>query len=327
MSTDTVNTAKGAVETADLGVTLMHEHVFIMTTEIMENYPESWGDGTRREADAIERLNELKSRGVDTIVDLTVVGLGRYIPRIARIAAATELNIVVATGLYTYHDVPMFFHYRGPGAPLGGPEPMIEMFVRDIEHGIADTGIKAAILKCATDEPGVTPGVERVLRAVAAAHRQTGVPISTHTHAASRRGLEQQAIFAEEGVDPTRVVIGHCGDTTDIGYLEELIAGGSYLGMDRFGVDAFLGFEDRVNTVATMCERGHADKMVLSHDASCYFDALPEETLPIALPNWHYLHIHNDVIPALKQRGVTDEQLATMLVDNPRTIFSKQGGY
>jgi phosphotriesterase-related protein len=153
------------------------------------------------------------------------------------------------------------------------------------------------------------------------------VPISTHTHAASRRGLEQQAIFAEEGVDLTRVVIGHCGDTTDIGYLEELIAGGSYLGMDRFGVDAFLGFEDRVNTVATMCERGHADKMVLSHDASCYFDALPEETLPIALPNWHYLHIHNDVIPALKQRGVTDEQLATMLVDNPRTIFSKQGGY
>jgi phosphotriesterase-related protein len=323
----TVNTAGGAIATADLGVTLMHEHVFIMTTEIMENYPEAWGDGARREAEAIVRLNELKSRGVDTIVDLTVVGLGRYLPRIARIAAATALNIVVATGLYTYNDVPMFFHYRGPGAPLGGPEPMIEMFVRDIEQGIADTGIKAAILKCATDEPGVTPGVERVLRAVAAAHRQTGVPISTHTHAASRRGLEQQAIFAEEGVDLTRVVIGHSGDTTDIGYLEELIGAGSYLGMDRFGVDAFLGFEERVATVATMCERGHADKMVLSHDASCYFDALPEETLPVALPNWHYLHIHNDVIPALKQRGVTDEQLTTMLVDNPRTIFSTQGGY
>jgi phosphotriesterase-related protein len=322
-----VNTARGAIATADLGVTLMHEHVFIMTTEIMENYPEAWGDGARREAEAIVRLNELKSRGVDTIVDLTVVGLGRYLPRIARIAAATKLNIVVATGLYTYNDVPMFFHYRGPGAPLGGPEPMIEMFVRDIEHGIADTGIKAAILKCATDEPGVTPGVERVLRAVAAAHRQTGVPISTHTHAASRRGLEQQAIFAEEGVDLTRVVIGHSGDTTDIDYLEELIGAGSYVGMDRFGVDAFLGFEERVATVATMCERGHADKMVLSHDASCYFDALPEETLPVALPNWHYLHIHNDVIPALKQRGVTDEQLTTMLVDNPRTIFSRQGGY
>jgi len=315
------------MDTTDLGVTLMHEHVFIMDTEIGQNYPEAWGDDTKREADAIERLNELKSRGVDTIVDLTVIGLGRYLPRIARIAAATELNIVVATGLYTYNDVPMHFHFVGPGTALGGPETMTEMFVRDIEHGIADTGIKAAILKCATDEPGVTPGVERVLRAVAAAHRQTGVPISTHTHAASRRGLEQQAIFAEEGVDLSRVVIGHSGDTTDIAYLEELIAAGSYIGMDRFGVDAFLSTEERVKTVATMCERGHADRMVLSHDASCYFDALPEETLPIALPNWHYLHIHNDVIPALKQRGVTDEQLTTMLVDNPRRIFSNQGGY
>ncbi|BDX34835.1 phosphotriesterase [Mycobacterium antarcticum] len=322
-----LNTARGAIDVGHLGVTLMHEHVFMMTTEITENYPEGWGDGAKREADAIVRLDELKSRGVDTIVDLTVIGLGRYIPRIARIAAATELNIVVATGLYTFNDLPMYFHYLGPGAALGGPEIMTDMFVRDIEHGIADTGVKAAILKCATDRPGVTPGVERVLRAVAQAHRQTGVPISTHTHAATRRGLEQQRIFAEEGVDPTRVIIGHSGDTTDIAYLEELIAGGSYLGMDRFGVDAFLSTEDRVNTVATMCERGHADKMVLSHDASCYFDALPEETLPVALPNWHYLHIHDDVLPALRRRGVTDEQITTMLVDNPRRIFATQGGY
>ena len=89
----------------------------------------------------------------------------------------------MATGVYTYNDVPMYFHFSGPGTPLGG-EPMVDMFVSDIEKGIAGTDIKAAILKCATDEPGVTPGVERVLRAVAQAHRRTGVPISTHTHAA-----------------------------------------------------------------------------------------------------------------------------------------------
>src|SRR6478736_7352569 len=125
----------------------MHEHVFIMTTEIMENYPEGWGDGAKREADAIVRLNELKSRGVDTIVDLTVIGLGRYVPRIAQIAAATDLNIVVATGLYTYNDIPMYYHFKGPGTVLAVPEPMTELFVRDIEVGIAGTGIKAAILK------------------------------------------------------------------------------------------------------------------------------------------------------------------------------------
>lgn len=322
-----VNTVRGPVPAGDLGVTLMHEHVFVLSPEIIANYPEGWGDEQAREQAAVDKLNALKAIGVDTIVDPTVIGLGRYIPRIQRVAERTDLQIVVATGVYTYNDVPMYFHFSGPGTALNGPEPMVDMFVRDITEGIAGTGVKAAILKCATDEPGITPGVDRVLRAVAAAHRATGVPITTHTHAHTRRGLDQQRVFAEEGVDLTRVIIGHSGDTTDLDYLEELLAAGSYLGMDRFGLDMFCSFEDRVDTVAKMCERGHADKMVLAHDASCYIDWLPEAALPLVLPNWHYLHIHNDVLPALRRRGVTEEQITTMLVDNPREIFSHGGAY
>jgi phosphotriesterase-related protein len=155
----------------------------------------------------------------------------------------------------------------------------------------------------------------------AQAHRQTGVPISTHTHARGRRGLDQQRILREEGVDLSRVVIGHSGDTTDINYLEELIAAGSYLGMDRFGADTILPFDERVNTVTILCERGHADKLVLSHDAACFLDWLPEPVRPAWLPNWHYLHIQNDVLPALRKRGVTEDQIRTMLVDNPRAIL------
>jgi phosphotriesterase-related protein len=320
-----VETVRGPIATGDLGVVLMHEHVFVLSPEIIANYPEGWGDEAAREADAVDKLNALKAIGVDTIVDPTVIGLGRYIPRIQRVAAQTELQIVVATGVYTYNDVPMYFHFTGPGTGLDGPEPMVDMFVRDITEGIAGTGVKAAILKCATDEPGVTPGVDRVLRAVARAHLATGVPITTHTHAQTRRGLEQQRIFAEEGVDLSRVIIGHSGDTTDLDYLEELIAAGSYLGMDRFGLDNILSFDDRVDTVAKMCAQGHANKMVLAHDASCHIDWLPEAALPVVLPNWHYLHIHNDVLPALRQRGVTEDQITTMLVDNPRAIFSRQG--
>jgi phosphotriesterase-related protein len=305
----------------------MHEHVFVLDTEILQNYPEEWGQEEKRIADAVARLNELKARGVDAIVDLTVIGLGRYIPRIQRIAEQTQIHIVVATGIYTYCDLPFYFHFRGPGTVLGGPELITEMFVRDINEGIANTSVKAGILKCATDEPGVTKDVERVLRAIAQAHRQTGVPISTHTHARKRVGLEQQRIFREEGVDLSRVVIGHSGDTTDLAYLEELIGNGSYIGMDRFGIDTILSFEDRVNTVAAMCKLGHAGKMVLSHDAACYNHWLPERPLPVILPRWHYLHIHNDVIPALKQKGVTDAHLRAMLVENPRQIFEKQGSY
>ena len=323
----TINTVRGPVDAGTLGQTLMHEHVFVLSTEIRENYDTGWRDEEQRVTDAVDRLNELKAAGIDTIVDLTVTGLGRYIPRIQRIAEQTELNIVVATGLYTYNDVPHYFHFRGPGTILDGPELMVDMFVGDIEKGIAGTGVKAAILKCATDEPGVTHGVERVLRAVAQTHRQTGVPISTHTHSPSRMGLEQQRIFTEEGVDLSRVVIGHSGDTTDIAYLEELIANGSYIGMDRFGIDVLLPFEERVDTVAQLCERGHADKMVLSHDAACVNDWLDEEVVTQMMPRWNYLHITQDVLPALRKRGVTDEQIDQMLIENPRKIFEVQGSY
>jgi len=321
-----IHSVRGPLDTTALGVTLMHEHVFVLSTEILQNYPEIWGDEEQRVADAIARMNELYELGVRSLVDLTVIGLGRYIPRIQRVAAETPLQIIVATGVYTYNDLPFHFHFQGPGTILQGAEPMDEMFVRDIEEGIAGTGVRAAMLKCATDQPGVTPGVERVLRAVARAHRRTGVPISTHTHALTRRGLEQQRIFDEEGVDLSRVVIGHSGDTTDIGYLEELIARGSWLGMDRFGIDLLLPFEDRVNTVVRMCERGHAGRMVLSHDAACFNDWIPGRAAPL-IPNWHFRHIHKDVLPALRARGVTADQIHTMLVENPRRIFETQGAY
>ena len=321
-----VATVRGPIDTTQLGRVLMHEHVFVLTPEIMQNYPAAWDEESRVQ-DAIQRLRDLKAAGIDTIVDLTVLGLGRYLPRIQRVNAAVDLNIVVATGLYTFNDVPFYFHYRGPGTALNGPEPMVDLFLRDITEGIGDTAVKAGILKCATDEPGITPGVERVLRAVAQVHRATGVPISTHTHAVTRRGLEQQALFAAEGVDLSRVVIGHSGDTTDLCYLEEVIARGSYLGLDRFGIDPILSFEERVATVVALCARGYADRLVLSHDAACYNDTLPWDMLPAVMPNWHYLHITRDVVPALRAHGISSAQITTMLVDNPRRIFERTGAY
>ena len=324
-----VETIGGPIDVSQLGTTLMHEHIFVLTPELQTTYPgyEGW-DPDKYVPIAQQKLSELKQLGVDTIVDLTVVGTGRDIELVARAVEGTGLQVIVATGIYTYKDLPKAFYFRGPGTELGGDdEPMISLFVRDIEEGIQGTGIKAGILKCATDEPGITNDVERVLRAVAAAHHRTGVPISTHTHAATERGLEQQRIFEEEGVDLTRVIIGHSGDSTDPDYLEKLVSKGSLIGMDRFGIDVQVPFEDRVNIVAEMCKRGHAKSMVLSHDASVFIDWLPQEAIPVALPNWHYRHIHEDVLPALRERGVSDEDIDLMLVQNPREFFSRQGAY
>ena len=321
-----VETVRGPLDTSQLGVTLMHEHIFVLNPEIQQNYPGGWNEDARV-ADAVAQLEALKARGVDTLVDVTVVGLGRDIPRIQRSAAQTTLQIVVATGLYIYNDLPLFFHLRGPGTAFGGPEVMVDMFVRDITEGIAGTGVKAAILKCTTEADGRTPGAERLLRAVARAHRLTGVPITTHTHPATYRGRDQQRVFREEGVDLTRVVIGHSGDSCDLDYVRELMDNGSTIGMDRFGIGFPLSFEDRVNTVARLCAAGYADRMTLSHDYSCFLDLFDDDVRALHFPGWSYTYIFDHVLPALTQRGVTDAQAHQMLVTNPQRILGLRGPY
>jgi phosphotriesterase-related protein len=200
------------------------------------------------------------------------------------------------------------------------PDPMVDMFVRDVTEGIAGTGVKAAFLKCAIDRPGLTPGVERVLRAVAKAHGRTGVPITVHTHPRSRTGQLVQKVLGQEGVDPRRVVLGHSGDTTDVDHLCELADAGFLLGMDRFGINRDTTFEARADTVVEMCRRGYAGSMVLSQDASCYIDWV-DPALMALLPQWRYTHIHEEVLPYLREHGVTDDEIETMLVTNPRRYF------
>ncbi|XVQ08629.1 phosphotriesterase family protein [Spirillospora sp. CA-255316] len=321
-----VETARGPVDVGSLGRTLMHEHVFVLSTEHIDNYGAgSWWDEEERVADAVAKLRELAGLGIATIADPTVWGLGRYIPRIRRIAEQVpELNIIVATGLYTYHDLPFQLLYRGPGTLLGGPEPLVADFVRDLTEGIGDTGVRAAFLKCAVDTSGLVPGVERVLRAVAAAHRETGAPITVHTASSAETGRPVVDLLGKEGVDLGKVVIGHAGDSNDLDYLKALADTGAILGMDRFGLDAYNSTAERAGTVAALCAQGYADRMVLSHDASCYIDWFGPD--PQALrgmaPNWNYRHISDDVLPALRALGVTGAQLDQMLVENPRRYFS-----
>jgi phosphotriesterase-related protein len=323
----TVETVRGPVDTADLGATLMHEHVFVLATEHVQNYGTGdWWDEEERVRDAVDKLTELKSLGIDTIVDPTVWGLGRYIPRVQRVAEQTEINIIVATGLYTYDEVPHQYEHRGPGLLLDLPrDPMIDDFARDIRDGIADTGVKAAFLKCVVEAKGLTDGVTRNLRACAAVHRETGAPITVHTSAGNQAGRLALQVFRDEGVDLPKVVIGHAGDSNDLDYLSELADAGCLLGMDRFGLDLFNPTSSRVDTIVELAERGYADRMVLAHDASCYIDYFPGAEGQAAkeqiAPNWNYTHISKDVLPMLRERGVTEEQIRQMLVDTPRRYF------
>ncbi len=318
----TVQTMRGPLDSGQLGRVLVHEHIFVFNPEFVANYRPDF-DEDEVVALAVAELDKLKALGIDTIIDLTVLGLGRNIPRIARVAERSAMNIVVATGAYTFDHVPEPFGFWGPGLLCDWPvEPMVELFVKDIVEGIAGTGFKAGELKCAIDTPGMTAGVERVMRAVARAHVITGAPISVHTAPLAESGLDAQRVFAEEGVDLRDVIVGHSGDSTDIDYLMKLADRGSILGMDRFGIDFVTTTAQRVNTIAELIKRGYADRLALSHDCACWADYLPTNELRHQLlPDHRYHHICRTVVPALLEAGVGQRDIDTMFIDNPRRHF------
>jgi phosphotriesterase-related protein len=255
------------------------------------------------------------SHGVNTVVDPNALFGGRNAEFDRRVAEETGLQIVLATGVYSYDFLPFFLRNRDADA-------IAELFVHDIEHGIQGTGIKAAFIKCACDEPGMTENIEKVHRAAARASRATGAPIMAHSRPASGTGPEQMRVFGEEGVDPRKIQIAHTGDTDDLDYIERLLETGCWIGMDRYGLDLFFPTDRRNATVLALLERGHADRMMLSQDYCSTIDWFPpeagEQLKATAAPHWSMTMLFEQVIPELKQRGMSDEQLETMMVDNPR---------
>ncbi len=325
----TVPTTAGEVDVSELGVVLMHEHVFIRTESFQWGWPGFGGwDEDHEVAIARERLGALKRAGVDTILDMTVPGIGRDPALVAKTVDGTGLKVMFATGYYTYDNLPFPFHYRGPNKLLDHDDRLLEsLFERDVTVGIGDTGIRAAVLKVATDQQGMTEDVERLTRAIANVHVRTGTVICTHTHAQTQRGLDQQRIFKEHGVDLGRVMIGHSNETTDLDYLERLIENGSYVGWDRCGLDIIVPLEAQLDTLAALCTRGYASRLMLSHDKASFSDWFSDEETDAVVPNWQYTYIHSGVLPALRMRGVSDDQIAQILIRNPREFLAQQGTY
>lgn len=311
-----VATARGDLSVDDLGVTLMHEHLFVLDAEVRANYPEEWHDELEI-AHAVERLAQAYERGVRSVVDVTVLGLGRFVPRIIEVARRSPVNIVVATGLYTYDLVPLGF--RSDRDRNGDIDLMAERFVRDIDEGISTTGVRAGALKCSSDRHGITPGIDRAIRAVARAQRATGVPIMTHTNVRldPGGGLRQIELLVDEGVALDRVVIGHSDDSPDYDYLLEIAQAGAFVGFDHLNpIVVSPTIDERVDMLLRLIEAGFIDRIVLSHDAWCFAESYGHTT--------DFNLIHDIVLPLLRQRGLGDAEFDQLLVQNPRHLFSHQ---
>jgi phosphotriesterase-related protein len=316
----TVHGVLGPIDTSELGFTLMHEHILIANWSMRQCFAD-WVDTEKVIEFASGELAKAKDAGVRTVCDLTPINIGRDIHVIHETAARAGVNVIASTGFY-YHEEAWLEAWP--------PEKLVEWLIRDIEDGIQGTSMKAGLIKCATNTAGVTEFNAKLLRTAAKLHRATGTPISTHTDVHNHSGLAQQDLFEEEGVDLSRVVIGHCGDSEDIEYLTKILERGSFIGMDRFGLDMVLPTEKRVSVIAELCRNGFASQIVLSHDACCHIDFFPDFDATLsatALPNWNFLHVPNDVVPALRKNGVSEEQIRALTVDNPRKIFEGQGAY
>lgn len=310
----------GELDAGTLGVTLIHEHVFVRDQELERNVPGLEWDEHESVERAVRGLTALYELGVRTVVDMTVLGLGRDVRLVKTVADRVPVNVVASTGFYGT-ILPLYFRFHGSGPTQAGTDPLARLFVRDIEVGIGGTAVRAGMLKVTSGEPGMTDDVQRVFSAAAAAHVRTGVPITTHSEPRLRNGIEQQRYLRERGVSPTRIVIGHSGDSEDLRYLRTLMDNGSTIGMDRFGMEHVLSDARRLDTVVALVGHGYADRMVLSHDAAFFSHVTPPTWRQAHAPRWNMEHLCRTIVPALQERGVSTSDVERMLVTNPLRVL------
>ena len=320
----TVETVTGPIEPRELGPTLVHEHLLVRDEAVAAQWPdtETWGGVPERRiapggqyGAAVEAARAALELGVRSICDPTAMFLGRDVAFMRRVAEETGLQVVACTGIYSYDYLPSFFATRIA-------DEIAEFFVSDIERGIQGTDIKAGVIKCAADQPGVTESVEKLHRAAARASVQTGTPVMAHSDPKAGTGPRQVEIFEEEGVELSLVQVAHTGDTDDLDYIERLLDKGVFVGMDRFGQEMLLPYEDRMRTLLTLLERGYADRIFLGADSGGTLDWFPPALAQQMIDEGETKDadirmVPGRVLPDLRERGVTDEQIETTMVANP----------
>lgn len=315
-----INTVLGPISPDALGVTLMHEHLIIGWSGCQMD--SSAPPFQRQEARklCVDRMQELKALGLRTFLDPCPMDIGRDVEFMAEVSQASGVNIICATGLYHEHlGATAYFRFRAQFADAAAE--MAEVFTKEITEGIGSTGIKAGIIKVATQAHKISPYEEMVLRAAARVAKSTGARITTHTDDGTM-GREQLDLFAAEGADLRRVIVGHSCGSADLRYHVDMLDRGCYLGFDRFGLD-FLQ-PDRLRTAALigLAGIGFHNRIVLSHDTVWCSLGRPLPLHGDLIPNWHPTHVFKNIVPALREAGVSQEKIDAMLIHNPREFFS-----
>jgi phosphotriesterase-related protein len=320
-----INTVLGPISPGDLGLTLVHEH-------IIASYPGWECDPLSRPynrdkivAVCLRSLGPAKESGVKSIIDATPADLSRDVDILKEVSEKLEINIICSTGRYTEEEGKWAYLKQRSNNKIGDMKTeLYEGIMREIEQGIGQSGVKPGVIKAASGMNCISPLEEAVLKAAAHACRETGVPVITHTENGTM-GPEQAELLVGEGINPRNVMIGHMCGNPSIEYQMSVLSKGVSISFDRFGLEVFVPDRVRTATLVGLLGVGFADRIMLSQDfiASAFGrgGVRPEE-LRQRVANWSPVNVLRNIVPALKQAGVTDEQIHTMMVDNPRRLLS-----
>ena len=303
-----IQTVLGAIEPADLGVTLMHEHTLVDAWE--------WGgrlgyDSTVDDEELlVEELAFYRDAGGSALVDVTPIGLRRDPSGMRRLAQATGLHIIMGCGWYRERVYPAYIHELSTNA-------LAEMLVKELEEGV-EGGIRPGIIgEIGTERFHVTPAEEKVFRAAARAQRATGASVTTHTTHFGDLAHEQMDILLEEGVPPERIVIGHLGERRGVKGELAIAERGVYVEIDHVGRPASAGTQPewrRARNVAELVQAGYLDRVLISMDICAN-----------SLLHWNGGHgfdyLLTTFVPLLREEGLTEEEIRIILVDNPIRVL------
>ncbi len=321
MALTKIQTTTGTATPAELGRTLVHEHVLVGFPgwELDAKAPKF----LRAEAmaRAVDQMHELQSHGVGTFVDPCPMDMGRDVGFLAELSQKSGMRIVCTTGAY-FEAEGNTYTFRH--LPL---EEITDIYLKEIEEGIGDTGIKAGAIKIATGAPNVSDYERKLVTAAARAAKISGVPVISHTQNGCC-GHDQIDIVTGEGVPAEQLLVGHSDGADDHAYHKSLAERGAYVGFDRFGISLFQPDEVRISNVMKLAAAGHLERVLMSHDSIMCWLGRPVpyantfEAMLEMLPDWRSTHIFKKIVPALRERGMSERDIETILVDNPRRLFA-----
>ncbi len=340
-----INTVTGPIQPDELGITLSHEHILIDLTcwfaepktasrRAMAEEPVSLSnmrfllrdmqnvtrDNLRlQDVDMmVEEVTDYRYAGGGTIVEVSSVSLARDPQGLKRISQRSGVNIVMGAGYYCAASHP-------PSLASRSIEDIQAEMVNDITIGVDGTGIKAGVMGELGSSQTMTAVEETVLRAAGRASRTTGVPMIVHVDSRSSGAARIVEILEEEQARHDRIVLSHMDIQEDLELKVELAQKGVYINYDTFGgewyVESWIGGQQfptdtqRIQGLKQLIDRGCLERLMLSQDV-CSKIQLHR------YGRWGYDHILVNVVPMMRRNGITDEQIHTMLVDNPRRMLT-----